>query len=91
MSTTLWPGIRMTGTARGIPSTSSGSITGMSMRITSVLRLLELDHGSHAGSRILPEIVDTWRSSHAPTYYKDTIEVPDRLHRPDGYEKRKMG
>ena len=52
---------------------------------------LELDHGSHSGNRILPDIVDTWRRSHAPTYYKDTIEVPDELHSPDGYEKRKMG
>jgi hypothetical protein len=47
---------------------------------------LKLDH-SVSGRTILPSIVETWKNSDAPTYYEDTIEVPDGLHAPEGYEK----
>ncbi|TWU77153.1 hypothetical protein ED733_008431 [Metarhizium rileyi] len=39
------------------------------------------DNGRH----ILEDVKDTWGKSHAPTYYMDTIEIPDGLHPPAGY------
>ncbi|EFY85134.1 hypothetical protein J3459_003942 [Metarhizium acridum] len=46
---------------------------------------LDLDR-AYNGRRILQSIKDTWKNSNAPTYYKDTIETPDGLHPPKGYE-----
>jgi hypothetical protein len=45
---------------------------------------LDLDH-SFSGRRIFKGVKHTWAGSHTPTYYKDTIEVPDGLHPPKGY------
>ncbi|KHO00151.1 acid phosphatase [Metarhizium album ARSEF 1941] len=39
-----------------------------------------------SGRRILQSVKDAWENSEAPTYYKDTIETPDGLHPPRGYE-----
>jgi acid phosphatase len=41
------------------------------------------------GRPILKSIKETWKHSDAPTYYKDTIELPDGLHPPQGYEPAK--
>ncbi|PNY27570.1 acid phosphatase [Tolypocladium capitatum] len=49
---------------------------------------LELDRGSSSGRRILQSIKDTWADSDAPTYYEDTIEVPDGRSPPPGYAPR---
>ncbi|ODA78304.1 hypothetical protein RJ55_05685 [Drechmeria coniospora] len=38
------------------------------------------------GRPILQSIKDKWARSTAPTYYEDTIEVPDGFHPPEGYE-----
>ena len=46
---------------------------------------LKLDK-SVSGRPILQSIKDTWANSDAPTYYEDTIEVPDGLSPPAGYE-----
>ncbi|KAG5978992.1 hypothetical protein E4U55_005673 [Claviceps digitariae] len=41
---------------------------------------------SHHGRPILQAVKDTYENSSAPTYYVDSIEVPDGLHPPKGYE-----
>lgn len=41
---------------------------------------------SFSGRPILQSIKDTWANSKLPTYYEDTVEVPDGLHPPKGYE-----
>lgn len=46
---------------------------------------LDLDK-SYSHRKILPSIIKKWKGSDAPTYYEDTIEVPDGLHPPKGYE-----
>ncbi|KAK1963900.1 phosphoesterase-domain-containing protein [Colletotrichum sublineola] len=38
-----------------------------------------------AGRKILDSVKQTWKDSTAPTYYEDTIHVPDGLHPPEGY------
>lgn len=40
---------------------------------------------NHAGRRVFEPIVKTWECSEAPTYYEDTIKVPDGLKPPKGY------
>ncbi|KAF4119886.1 acid phosphatase [Geosmithia morbida] len=47
---------------------------------------LALSHGSFHGRTILPSIVKRWEHSDAPAYYQDTIEIPDGLNPPKGYE-----
>lgn len=37
---------------------------------------------------ILQSIKDTWADSDAPSYYEDTVEVPDGRHPPPGYSAR---
>ncbi|WYZ41241.1 hypothetical protein EsH8_V_000136 [Colletotrichum jinshuiense] len=39
-----------------------------------------------AGRKILESVKETWKSSNAPTYYEDTIKVPDGLNPPSGYK-----
>ncbi|UNI14663.1 Acid phosphatase [Purpureocillium takamizusanense] len=46
---------------------------------------LKLDKSFH-GRPILESVKKTWANSKAPTYYADTIEVPDGIHPPKGYE-----
>ncbi|KAG6032971.1 hypothetical protein E4U40_005736 [Claviceps sp. LM458 group G5] len=46
---------------------------------------LALDKSIH-GRPILQAIKDAYKNSDAPTYYTDSIEVPDGLHPPKGYE-----
>ncbi|KAK9438857.1 acid phosphatase [Metarhizium brunneum] len=46
---------------------------------------LDLDK-AYNGRPILQSVKDTWKNSKAPTYYEDTIETPDGLHPPEGYE-----
>ncbi|KAK2057404.1 phosphoesterase-like protein [Colletotrichum caudatum] len=41
--------------------------------------------GNAAGKRILESVRQTWANSTAPTYYEDTIRVPDGLNPPAGY------
>ncbi|KND94798.1 putative acid phosphatase [Tolypocladium ophioglossoides CBS 100239] len=45
---------------------------------------LKLDQ-SVSGRTILQSIKDTWANSDAPTYYQDSVEVPDGLSPPPGY------
>lgn len=47
---------------------------------------LALSHDNAHGRTILPAIVREWEHSDAPTYYKDTIEIPDAFNPPKGYE-----
>lgn len=46
---------------------------------------LELDSPA-SGRGILQAIKDTWKHSKAPTYYEDTIKVPDDRNPPKGYK-----
>ncbi|KAK2606154.1 hypothetical protein QQS21_003437 [Conoideocrella luteorostrata] len=46
---------------------------------------LDLDK-SYNGRPILQAIKDAYKDSDAPSYYKDSVEVPDGLHPPKGYE-----
>ncbi|KAL7953312.1 phosphoesterase family domain-containing protein [Trichoderma compactum] len=46
---------------------------------------LSLDR-SFSGRTILPAIKKTWEHSKLPTYYADTIELPDGLNPPQGYK-----
>ncbi|KZL68537.1 acid phosphatase, partial [Colletotrichum incanum] len=39
-----------------------------------------------AGRKILDSVKQTWKDSQAPTYYEDTIQVPDGLHPPKGFK-----
>lgn len=48
---------------------------------------LDLDK-AYNGRPILQSVKDTWKNSKAPTYYEDTIETPDGLHPPKGYEPK---
>ncbi|KAJ2972701.1 hypothetical protein NQ176_g7008 [Zarea fungicola] len=45
---------------------------------------LKLDKAAN-GRRILPQVIKTWEHSQLPTYYEDTVEVPDGLHPPQGW------
>lgn len=45
---------------------------------------LELDR-SFSGRRILDSVKETWKGSKSPTYYTDSIEVPDGMNPPKGY------
>ncbi|KAK0386801.1 hypothetical protein NLU13_6637 [Sarocladium strictum] len=45
---------------------------------------LELDHNV-AGRDILSSVKKQWKHSDVPTYYEDTIEIPDGLNPPKGY------
>lgn len=51
---------------------------------------LDLDN-STSGRNILDAIKETWSGSDAPTYYRDTIEVPDGLQPPKGFEPEPEG
>lgn len=46
---------------------------------------LNLDD-SFSGRKIAKSIKQTWKNSKAPSYYEDTIELPDGLTPPKGYE-----
>lgn len=46
---------------------------------------LNLDKPSN-GRPILQSIKDTWANSDAPTYYEDSIRIPDYRHYPAGYK-----
>ncbi|KAK1982265.1 phosphoesterase [Colletotrichum cereale] len=46
---------------------------------------LALDGDNAAGRGILDSVKQTWKDSTAPTYYQDTVQVPDGLHPPEGY------
>ncbi|OAA48110.1 acid phosphatase [Beauveria brongniartii RCEF 3172] len=46
---------------------------------------LKLDDAVN-GRKIHPRVKEIWANSQAPTYYEDTVEVPDGLHPPKGYE-----
>ncbi|OHE97233.1 phosphoesterase [Colletotrichum orchidophilum] len=43
-------------------------------------------HKNKAGRKILKSVKEIWKHSKAPTYYKDTVQVPDGLNPPPGYE-----
>lgn len=45
---------------------------------------LKLEH-NHAGRKILESVEKQWKHSDTPTYYEDTIELPDGLNPPKGY------
>ncbi|OAQ96073.1 hypothetical protein LLEC1_06267 [Akanthomyces lecanii] len=45
---------------------------------------LKLDDAAN-GRKIHPRVKEIWANSQAPTYYEDTVEVPDGLHPPQGY------
>ncbi|KAJ4180371.1 hypothetical protein NW755_011865 [Fusarium falciforme] len=49
---------------------------------------LDLEH-SFSGRKVFEPIRKEWHNSHSPTYYKDSIEVPDGLSPPKGYETPK--
>lgn len=49
---------------------------------------LKLDDAAN-GRKIHPRVKEIWANSQAPTYYEDTVEVPDGLHPPKGYEPSK--
>ncbi|KAM0665368.1 hypothetical protein ACQRIT_006230 [Beauveria bassiana] len=49
---------------------------------------LKLDNAVN-GRKIHPRVKEIWANSQAPTYYEDTVEVPDGLHPPKGYEPSK--
>ncbi|KAK3180333.1 hypothetical protein K4F52_008304 [Lecanicillium sp. MT-2017a] len=52
---------------------------------------LDLDENSFNGRRIHPQVVEMWKGNPAPSYYEDTVEVPDGLHPPQGYEPKPKG
>lgn len=47
---------------------------------------LKLDHAKTHRRTILPAIKKIWEHTDLPTYYEDTIEIPDGLNPPKGYE-----
>ncbi|KAH7023843.1 phosphoesterase family-domain-containing protein [Ilyonectria destructans] len=45
---------------------------------------LDLEH-TFSGRKVYGPVKEEWKKSNAPTYYKDTIELPDGLSPPKGY------
>ena len=41
--------------------------------------------GRRSHRSILPAILDTWKKSDLPSYYEESIKVPDGLNPPKGY------